>query len=107
VVLQPLPPLLRLLPLRGPFLGGVCCSGCGGLLLPVCCSDRSGDAAWAEIRAASTSAAAPLGPRDFRLLHRIGGGDIGTVYRGYIDQKDAPRVLAKILIFTNMNKYIS
>ena len=41
---------------------------------------RSGDAAWAAIRAASTSAAAPLGPRDFRLLRRIGGGDIGTVY---------------------------
>ncbi|RLM99334.1 hypothetical protein C2845_PM06G34060 [Panicum miliaceum] len=41
---------------------------------------RSGDAAWAAIRAASTSAAAPLGPRDFKLLRRIGGGDIGTVY---------------------------
>ena len=41
---------------------------------------RSGDAAWAAIRSASTSAAAPLGPRDFRLLRRIGGGDIGTVY---------------------------
>ncbi|OEL35670.1 Protein kinase PINOID [Dichanthelium oligosanthes] len=41
---------------------------------------RSGDAAWAAIRAASTSAAAPLGPRDFKLLRRVGGGDIGTVY---------------------------
>ncbi|CAN6348506.1 unnamed protein product [Urochloa humidicola] len=41
---------------------------------------RSGDAAWAAIRSASTSAAAPLGPRDFKLLRRVGGGDIGTVY---------------------------
>ncbi|XP_004963218.2 protein kinase PINOID [Setaria italica] len=41
---------------------------------------RSGDAAWAAIRAASTSSAAPLGPRDFKLLRRVGGGDIGTVY---------------------------
>ncbi|KAL6847110.1 hypothetical protein ACP4OV_022963 [Aristida adscensionis] len=41
---------------------------------------RSGDAAWAAIRAASTSSAAPLGPRDFKLVRRIGGGDIGTVY---------------------------
>ncbi|CAD6266892.1 unnamed protein product [Miscanthus lutarioriparius] len=41
---------------------------------------RSGDAAWAAIRSASTSAGAPLGPRNFRLLRRIGGGDIGTVY---------------------------
>jgi hypothetical protein len=41
---------------------------------------RSGDAAWAAIRAASTSAAAPLGPRDFKLLCRVGGGDVGTVY---------------------------
>nr|CAB3462628.1 unnamed protein product [Digitaria exilis] len=42
---------------------------------------RAGDAAWAAIRAASTSAAgAPLGPRDFKLLRRVGGGDIGTVY---------------------------
>ena len=41
---------------------------------------RSGDAAWAAIRAASASAAAPLGPRDFKLLRRVGGGDVGTVY---------------------------
>ncbi|CAL4890950.1 unnamed protein product [Urochloa decumbens] len=41
---------------------------------------RSGDAAWAAIRSASTSAASPLGPRDFKLLRRVGGGDIGTVY---------------------------
>nr|CAB3466514.1 unnamed protein product [Digitaria exilis] len=42
---------------------------------------RAGDAAWAAIRAASTSAAgAQLGPRDFKLLRRVGGGDIGTVY---------------------------
>ncbi|KAL6643745.1 hypothetical protein ACP70R_018511 [Stipagrostis hirtigluma subsp. patula] len=41
---------------------------------------RSSDVAWAAIRAASTSSAAPLGPRDFKLLRRIGGGDIGTVY---------------------------
>jgi protein-serine/threonine kinase len=41
---------------------------------------RAGDAAWAAIRAASASAAAPLGPRDFRLLRRVGGGDVGTVY---------------------------
>ncbi|XP_062204332.1 protein kinase PINOID-like [Phragmites australis] len=41
---------------------------------------RSGDVAWAAIRAASTSSAAPLGPRDFKLVRRIGGGDIGTVY---------------------------
>ncbi|CAN6361861.1 unnamed protein product [Urochloa humidicola] len=41
---------------------------------------RSGDAAWAAIRSASTSSSAPLGPRDFKLLRRVGGGDIGTVY---------------------------
>uniref|UniRef100_A0A0E0MPK5 non-specific serine/threonine protein kinase n=1 Tax=Oryza punctata TaxID=4537 RepID=A0A0E0MPK5_ORYPU len=41
---------------------------------------RSGDVAWAAIRAASTTSAAPLGPRDFKLVRRIGGGDIGTVY---------------------------
>lgn len=40
---------------------------------------RSGDVAWAAIRAASASAAS-LGPRDFKLVRRIGGGDIGTVY---------------------------
>jgi hypothetical protein len=50
---------------------------------------RSGDAAWAAIRAASTSAAAPLGPRDFRLLRRIGGGDIGTVYLCRLRTSDA------------------
>ncbi|KAJ1266396.1 hypothetical protein BS78_08G147800 [Paspalum vaginatum] len=38
---------------------------------------RAGDAAWAAIRAAS---AAPLGPRDFKLVRRVGGGDVGTVY---------------------------
>ncbi|KAF0890124.1 hypothetical protein E2562_037926 [Oryza meyeriana var. granulata] len=41
---------------------------------------RSGDVAWAAIRAASTTSAEPLGPRDFKLVRRIGGGDIGTVY---------------------------
>ncbi|KAM0863170.1 hypothetical protein ACQ4PT_044786 [Festuca glaucescens] len=37
---------------------------------------RAGDLAWAPIRAA----AAPLGPRDFTLVRRVGAGDIGTVY---------------------------
>uniref|UniRef100_A0A0D9VWS2 non-specific serine/threonine protein kinase n=1 Tax=Leersia perrieri TaxID=77586 RepID=A0A0D9VWS2_9ORYZ len=36
----------------------------------------AGDVAWAPIRAA----AAPLGPRDFTLVRRVGAGDIGTVY---------------------------
>lgn len=34
--------------------------------------------AWLPIRAASASA--PLGPRDFTLVRRVGAGDIGTVY---------------------------
>ncbi|KAL5209362.1 hypothetical protein ABZP36_004985 [Zizania latifolia] len=37
---------------------------------------RAADVAWAPIRAA----AAPLGPRDFTLVRRVGAGDIGTVY---------------------------
>ncbi|XP_051179307.1 protein kinase PINOID [Lolium perenne] len=37
---------------------------------------RAGDLAWEAIRAA----AAPLGPRDFTLVRRVGAGDIGTVY---------------------------
>uniref|UniRef100_A0ACD5X5G8 Uncharacterized protein n=1 Tax=Avena sativa TaxID=4498 RepID=A0ACD5X5G8_AVESA len=37
---------------------------------------RAGDVAWAPIRAAL----APLGPRDFTLVRRVGAGDIGTVY---------------------------
>ncbi|CAM0948816.1 unnamed protein product [Alopecurus aequalis] len=44
---------------------------------------RSGDAAWAAIRALSASASSPstpLGPGDFELVRRVGGGDIGTVY---------------------------
>ncbi|XP_040385673.1 protein kinase PINOID-like [Oryza brachyantha] len=46
----------------------------------VCRPHRSGDVAWAAIRAASTTSAEPLGARDFKLVRRIGGGDIGTVY---------------------------
>uniref|UniRef100_A0ACD5ZY23 Uncharacterized protein n=1 Tax=Avena sativa TaxID=4498 RepID=A0ACD5ZY23_AVESA len=44
---------------------------------------RSGDVAWAAIRALSASSstpATPLGPADFKLVRRVGGGDIGTVY---------------------------
>ncbi|KAM3260038.1 hypothetical protein ACQJBY_051361 [Aegilops geniculata] len=37
---------------------------------------RAGDVAWAPIRAAL----APVGPRDFTLVRRVGAGDIGTVY---------------------------
>ncbi|KAF0902669.1 hypothetical protein E2562_018297 [Oryza meyeriana var. granulata] len=37
---------------------------------------RAADVAWAPIRAA----AAPLSPRDFTLVRRVGAGDIGTVY---------------------------
>ncbi|KQJ85787.1 protein kinase PINOID [Brachypodium distachyon] len=39
---------------------------------------RSSDPAWAAIRAASLKS--PLGPADFKLVRRVGGGDIGTVY---------------------------
>ncbi|XP_062209362.1 protein kinase PINOID-like [Phragmites australis] len=39
---------------------------------------RASDVAWAPIR--GRGAAAPLGPRDFTLLRRVGAGDIGTVY---------------------------
>ncbi|KAK8963930.1 Protein kinase PINOID [Platanthera guangdongensis] len=39
---------------------------------------RSSDAAWADIR--SRSGGPLLGPRDFKLLRRIGSGDIGNVY---------------------------
>uniref|UniRef100_A0A0E0KGQ5 non-specific serine/threonine protein kinase n=1 Tax=Oryza punctata TaxID=4537 RepID=A0A0E0KGQ5_ORYPU len=42
---------------------------------------RAADVAWAPIRAA----AAPLGPRDFTLLRRVGAGDIGTVYLCRLD----------------------
>lgn len=38
---------------------------------------RSSDAAWAAIR---SHGAARLGPKDFKLLRRIGSGDIGNVY---------------------------
>ncbi|XP_051184402.1 protein kinase PINOID-like [Lolium perenne] len=44
---------------------------------------RSGDVAWAAIRAlsaSSSSPATPLGPADFKLVRRVGAGDIGTVY---------------------------
>jgi serine/threonine protein kinase len=40
--------------------------------------------AWAAIRALSASSSSttptPLGPADFKLVRRVGGGDIGTVY---------------------------
>ncbi|WOL07886.1 protein kinase PINOID-like [Canna indica] len=39
---------------------------------------RSSDPAWAAIR--SRSLPTKLGPRDFKLIRRIGSGDIGTVY---------------------------
>ncbi|CAL9194491.1 unnamed protein product [Musa hybrid cultivar] len=39
---------------------------------------RSSDAAWAAIW--SRAVDANLGPRDFKLVRRIGSGDIGTVY---------------------------
>ncbi|PKU87184.1 protein kinase PINOID [Dendrobium catenatum] len=38
---------------------------------------RSSDAAWAAIR---SRGAGRLGPKDFKLLRRIGSGDIGNVY---------------------------
>ncbi|KAI4988342.1 hypothetical protein ZWY2020_029972 [Hordeum vulgare] len=42
---------------------------------------RSSDAAWSAIRALSASSpATPLSPADFKLVRRVGGGDIGTVY---------------------------
>ncbi|CAM0948815.1 unnamed protein product [Alopecurus aequalis] len=44
---------------------------------------RSGDVAWAAIHALSSSSSSPstpLGPGDFKLVRRVGGGDIGTVY---------------------------
>ncbi len=44
---------------------------------------RAADVAWAPIRAA----AAPLGPRDFTLVRRVGAGDIGTVYLCRLDGK--------------------
>lgn len=36
--------------------------------------------AWVTIHVASAPAAAPLRPRDTRLLRRIDGGNVGTVY---------------------------
>lgn len=53
---------------------------------PVNRPHRSGDVAWAAIRAlsasrsSSTTPSTPLGPADFKLVQRVGGGDIGTVY---------------------------
>ncbi|XP_040378337.1 protein kinase PINOID-like [Oryza brachyantha] len=46
---------------------------------------RAADVAWAPIRAA----AAPLGPRDFTLVRRVGAGDIGTVYLCRLEEKSA------------------
>ncbi|KAG8092888.1 hypothetical protein GUJ93_ZPchr0012g19977 [Zizania palustris] len=57
----------------------VSCSPVGPAPPAVVRPHRSGDVAWAAIRAASASAE-PLGPKDFKLMRRIGGGDIGTVY---------------------------
>ncbi|KAG8062848.1 hypothetical protein GUJ93_ZPchr0003g17467 [Zizania palustris] len=42
---------------------------------------RASDVAWAPIRAA----AAPIGPRDFTLVRRVGAGDIGTVYLCHLE----------------------
>ncbi|KAG8049262.1 hypothetical protein GUJ93_ZPchr0009g1034 [Zizania palustris] len=57
----------------------VSCSAARHSVAGVVRPHRSGDVAWAAIRAASASAE-PLGPKDFKLVRRIGGGDIGTVY---------------------------
>ncbi|XP_020092066.1 protein kinase PINOID-like [Ananas comosus] len=49
---------------------------------------RASDPAWAAIRSRRGGAAA-LGPRDFKLIRRIGSGDIGTVYLCRL--RDEPR----------------
>ncbi|KAL6893550.1 hypothetical protein ACP4OV_007648 [Aristida adscensionis] len=48
---------------------------------------RASDVAWAPIR--GRAAAAPLGPRDFTLLRRVGAGDIGTVYLCRLESQTA------------------
>ncbi|KAL6637500.1 hypothetical protein ACP70R_025072 [Stipagrostis hirtigluma subsp. patula] len=48
---------------------------------------RASDVAWAPIR--GRAAEAPLGPRDFTLLRRVGAGDIGTVYLCRLDSQQA------------------
>ncbi|RWW15919.1 hypothetical protein GW17_00020230 [Ensete ventricosum] len=53
---------------------------------------RSSDPAWAAIR--SRGLPANLGPRDFQLVHRIGSGDIGTVYLCGLRDEASPCVYA-------------
>ena len=49
---------------------------------------RSSDPAWAAIR--SRGLPANLGPRDFKLVRRIGSGDIGTVYLCHLRDEASP-----------------
>ncbi|CAD5175599.1 unnamed protein product [Musa acuminata subsp. malaccensis] len=53
---------------------------------------RSSDPAWAAIR--SRGLPANLGPRDFKLVRRIGSGDIGTVYLCGLRDEASPCVYA-------------
>ncbi|XP_074566960.1 LOW QUALITY PROTEIN: protein kinase PINOID-like [Curcuma longa] len=53
---------------------------------------RSSDPAWAAIR--SRSLPANLGPRDFKLLGRIGSGDNGTVYLCHLRGETSPHPYA-------------
>ncbi|TVU49046.1 hypothetical protein EJB05_00337, partial [Eragrostis curvula] len=62
---------------------------------PLARPHRSGDAAWAAIRAATTSTTAPLGPKDFKLVRRVGGGDIGTVYLCRLREPASPAAAAE------------
>ncbi|XP_073005678.1 protein kinase PINOID-like [Typha latifolia] len=50
---------------------------------------RSSDPAWAAIR--SSRAGTRLGPTDFKLVRRIGSGDIGTVYLCRLRGEGEPR----------------
>lgn len=60
---------------------------------------RSSDPAWVAIRSRSSSSAgaglpADLGPRDFKLVRRIGSGDIGTVYLCCLREEASPCMYA-------------
>ncbi|XP_042387487.1 protein kinase PINOID-like isoform X1 [Zingiber officinale] len=53
---------------------------------------RGSDPAWAAIRSRSSSVTGDgvLGPRDFKLIRRIGSGDIGTVYLCCLNDDASP-----------------
>ncbi|WOK99508.1 protein kinase PINOID-like [Canna indica] len=59
-----------------------------------CKPHRSSDPAWAAILSRSSAGAFPadLGPRDFKLVRRIGSGDIGTVYLCCLREEATPCV---------------